>query len=512
MAEIIQTATFDRSTADEMTLLWVYNGLDCCLTHEIKQEILTHMTPEANLIYSFERGMQAPALEMMLRGVLIDQAEKYRHMTEFKEKIHRLEEILDQFAIAAWGQPLNPNSPKQVADLFYRHMRIPVITKRNKQTGKIVESTDREALEKIKAYFHAQPFVNLILAIKEYKKKLSVLRSGIDKDGRMRVSYNVAGTETGRWSSNKNAFGGGMNFQNVTEALRTIFIADEGMKMAYVDLDAAESKGVAYLSQDEAYIDACNSGDPHTIVCKMVWPNLAWTGNTAHDKSKVAEQPFYLHYSYRDMAKRGGHGTNYYGAPYTMARHLKVATEIMDDFQADYFDAFPGIPAWHKDIIKRVQTEGHITTPLGRRRIFFGRRTDDSTIREAIAFEPQSTIADSLNLGLWRVWKFAPWIRILGQVHDAILFQYPEEREAEAIDLVCKLLKVKVPIHGRTMVIGNGAEVGWTWAHFDKKEPLRIPNGMKSWNGNDDRTRTGSAKTSLLDIRFPGVHREPAKP
>jgi DNA polymerase I-like protein with 3'-5' exonuclease and polymerase domains len=233
----------------------------------------------------------------------------------------------------------------------------------------------------------------------------------------------------------------------------------------------------------------------------MVWRNLPWTGVLKHDKNEVAGQIFYMHFTYRDMAKRGGHGTNYYGQPFTMARHLKVETSVMEDFQEDYFTAFPGIPAWHGNIIRRVQLDGVITTPLQRKRIFFGRRTDDSTIREAIAFEPQSTIGDSLNLGLWRVWKHAPWIQLLGQVHDAILFQYPEEREAEALALVSKLLQVEIPIHGRIMVIPNEAQVGWNWKHYD---PLSNPDGIKKWNNEngDNRKRVGNPKASLLDFRF----------
>jgi DNA polymerase I-like protein with 3'-5' exonuclease and polymerase domains len=499
MAQIIQTADLDRDTLSESEKLWVYNGLDCCITYEVKEEVQTHMSPENLGTYNFEQALQAPALDMMLRGVLIDQQVRHEQITEFTSKAQKLESILEQFADAAWGQPLNAKSPKQIAEFFYDHMGLPLISKKNKQTGKVGPDTSREALEKLQVYFYAKPFVKLILGIKDSWKKVSTLRSGIDKDGRMRVSYNVAGTETGRWSSNKNCFGGGMNFQNLTEALRKMIIADPGMKMCYMDLEQAESRGVAYLSGDEDYIEACESGDLHSTVCQMVWPQLAWTGNLEHDKNKVAEQIFYLHYSYRDMAKRGGHGTNYYGTPFTMARHLKVTQEVMESFQDQYFTAFPGIPAWHQNVAERLQTQRAITTPLGRKRIFFGRPNDDSTLREAIAFEPQSTIADSLNLGLWRVWKHAPWIQLLGQVHDAILFQYPEEREAEALELVSKLLLVEISVHGRTLVIPNEAQVGWNWMHYD---PINNPDGIKKWKGNDDRIRSSSPKTSVLDIRL----------
>jgi DNA polymerase-1 len=502
MAQIIQTATFDRATASPSELLWVYNGLDCVLTYEIKQEMMKHLQPESQVIYNFERGLQAPALELMLRGVQVDPLAKMQHIQEFLQKIDKLEHILNQFSEAAWGRTLNPNSPKQVADFFYNHMKLPLVTARNKQTGKVGPDTSRAAMEKLSMYFYARPFINLILAIKEYKKKVATLRSGVDSDGKMRVSYNVAGTETGRWSSNKNAFGGGMNFQNLTEALRDIFTSDPGKKMCYMDLEQAESRGVAYLSKDEAYIEACEGGDLHTTVCRMVWRKLPWTGVLKHDKNAIAGQVFYMHFTYRDMAKRGGHGTNYYGQAFTMAKHLKVETGVMEEFQEDYFQAFPGIPEWHKNIISRVQLEGAITTPLQRKRIFFGRRTDDSTTREAIAFEPQATIGDSLNLGLWRVWKHGwPQVQILGQVHDAILFQYAEEIEAEAIASTSELLRVDIPIHGKVMVIPNEAQVGWNWKHYD---PLSNPDGIKNWNKEhgDDRKRTGNPKASLLDYKF----------
>jgi DNA polymerase I-like protein with 3'-5' exonuclease and polymerase domains len=498
---------------------WVYNGLDCCLTSEIASVLRPQVEadPSAKLIYTFERAMQAPSLEMTIRGVRVDPEAKAMAIADLQTKCHKIRTILDEFATAVWGTGLNPNSPKQLAAFFYDTLNLPPVMKRNKTTGKYGPSTDREALEKLWSYFYAKPFVNCILAFRDYNKKLGVLKTKIDPDGRMRAAYNVAGTETGRWSSSSNAFGTGSNFQNITEFLRPIFVADPGMKFAYIDLEQAESRAVAYISwavaqvlgelsdaDAEAYILGCEGHDLHTTVCQMVWQNLAWTGDLNTDRKEIAGQTFYRDYSYRDMAKRGGHGSNYYGQPPTMAMHLKVAKEVMERFQAGYFSAFPSIPYWHDATRTELQTKGQITTLMGRRRTFWGRRSDDATLRKAIAFNPQSSIGDIMNLGVYRLWR-ANIVQLLGQVHDAVWIQYPEAVEDEIIPKALELLTVSVPVRDRIMTIPCEADTGWNWGKFN---PASNPDGLQTYKSHDNRTRTklcdgsGSAR-SLLARRLP---------
>ena len=196
----------------------------------------------------------------------------------------------------------------------------------------------------------------------------------------------------------KNAFGGGTNNQNLTDEMREMFIPDEGKKLAYADLEQAESKAVARLSGDEAYIKACDSGDLHTFVSRMIWPGLGWDMNLKHDK-EIAEQQFYRHFSYRDMSKRGGHLTNYKGKPATMSHHLKITLDLATRFQNSYFQAFPGIPEWHGRVARDLATHSKMTTKLGFMRWFFGRLQDEATIREAVAFEPQVSGRDDPQRG-----------------------------------------------------------------------------------------------------------------
>jgi DNA polymerase I-like protein with 3'-5' exonuclease and polymerase domains len=120
-----------------------------------------------------------------------------------------------------------------------------------------------------------------ILALRDIAKKIGVLKTSIDPDGRMRTSYNIAGTTTGRFSSSLSDFGTGGNLQNLEERLRRPFVADPGMKFAYIDLEQAESRLVGAIEWnlfgDGRYLDACESGDLHTSVCRLAWTELPWT-------------------------------------------------------------------------------------------------------------------------------------------------------------------------------------------------------------------------------------------
>lgn len=286
----------------------VYNGLDCCITSEVLGALQQQFN-QSPIIYDFERALQAPALEMMLRGFRVDNIKRLDMIGSLQLRLSKLQNILDRYAYAVWDKPLNPNSPKQLIDFFYHKMKLPEQFSHKKGQTKL--STDREALEALELYFYARPIVACILAIRDLKKQLSVLETEIDSDMRMRTSYNIAGTETGRWSSSSSAYGVGTNLQNIARDLRIIFVSDPGMKLYGIDLEQAESREVGWLSGtilgDWSYLDACLSGDLHTTVARMAYPNLAWTGDAKKDRA-IAEQIVYRTYSYRDLSKKLGHG------------------------------------------------------------------------------------------------------------------------------------------------------------------------------------------------------------
>lgn len=476
---------------------WIYNALDCCVTLEVLEETLPQLNNLTAATYAFERALQGPILDMNTRGVLVDDERRWQVVRHYESQIAFLQTNFNTLVLEGVGvPPINWASPAQVGNLLYDVMGLPEVTKRGRRTA------DRDALEKLGVnYMMAEPLVNHILSMRDLGKKVGVLKTGIDPDGRMRTSYNIAGTRTGRLSSSFSEFGdSGTNFQNVEERLREIFIADHGKKLAYIDLEQAESRAVGALLWnlfgDPKYLDACESGDLHTYVCRLTNPALPWTGVLSTDK-ELAERPFYRQHSFRHMNKVLGHGSNYGGQPTTMEKHTKIPKDIIRAFQNTYFSAFPGLHMWHEWVEQTLKDDGMLISLTGRRRRFFGRRTEADTIREAIAFDPQGSVADLLNQGMLQVWR-SGICELLMQVHDAILIQYPQELEDEIVPMVKKMLKVPLELkHGRTLLIPSDAAVGWNWAKATKENP----DGMKKFKGHDDRIRTRNPPTSLLDRR-----------
>lgn len=501
-----------------------YCGLDCAVTWEVHAE-LNRLFNQPPAIYSFERALQGPYLEIMQRGFRVDQFARSEGCRDLTGRIAALQETLNEFAQACWGRPLNPRSPDQLKKFFYSELGLPEV--RISQKGERKVSTNREALEKLEeSYLHARPIISCILAIRDLGKQLSVLDTEIDSDGRFRTSYNIAGTETGRPSSSSNAFGTGGNTQNIAPSLRYIFVADPGWKLCVIDLEQVEARDVGWfcgvLFGDWRYLNACEAGDLHTANAKLTWKELPWTGEAKADR-KLAERPFYREFSYRDMAKRGGHLSNYMGTAWTMARVLKIPQAIADEFQQRYCrgkrdeTAYPCISDYWGWIAEQLQTTNCLTTPFGRERHFFGRPGDDTTLREAIAFLPQSTTADRMNLGLWRVWKHMPQIQLLAQTFDSITFQYREGDDGVIPEALARIkVELRAP-NGRSYVVPGEAKIGWNWGGavtarnqkdeeevrqargLSSKKPKRLnPDGLIKWRPGSPDLRSRS--TGLLGI------------
>lgn len=460
--------------------LWTYNGLDAMVTLEVLEALLPNLSNATEATYTFERDMQAPALDMMRRGIRVDFQERDRTVARLEQQLARLRHILDRIADAVWDAPLNPNSPAQLQSFFYKTLHISPVHIIDKGERRV--SVNREALEKISQYFWGAFPSKLILSSREHSKKISVLKMGVDPDGRFRASFNVGATETGRWSSSENVYGGGTNAQNITEELRRIFVSDPLHMLAYADLEQAESRVVAYTSNCPAYIDACESGDPHTTAAMIIWPALKWSKDPKENR-EIAEAPFYRHFTYRDMAKRGGHASNYRATPFTISKHLKIPLHVAEQFQHAYFSAFPEIRTWHQRVAQQVQLYNKLTTALGRERHFYGRPNDDATLREAIAYEPQSVVGDVLNMGLLRVWKEIPEAQLLAQVHDAILYQFLAN-DFSVVEHVAKAMCIPVQFGKRTMTIPVETAVGYNWSKEDPKKRLHAdgnPQGLRKY-------------------------------
>jgi DNA polymerase-1 len=489
---IIRTHEVDPESFDDWSQSQIYNGLDVAQTASIWHAISPQLDNQTRSTYEFSKSLQGPVLDMRLRGCLVDMARRDEVIDEFSELLDRLERDLDSIVLRGVGMSsFNWRSNPDLQRLFYDYLELPEVLKQGRPT------TDRGAREQLEVYPSATQIVRHINLMTELGDKISVLRTEIDPDGRIRTSYNIAGTGTGRFSSSLSEFGTGGNLQNVEESLRSIFIADPGYKFAKFDAKSGESFCVGAIEwnlfSDPHFLDACESGDPHTAVARLCWPTLAWTGDLQRDRA-IAEQPFYRHYSYRFTCKKLGHGSNYGGQPPTLSAQTRLDLEIVNAFQPKYFAAFPAHLMWHEWTKEQLKHSGILTTLTGRRRHFHGRRTDPKTFRQAIAFDPQGSLADIVNTAMLNIWRKNLAV-IMFQDHDAITFMYPEQTEDQIIPILKSNLLVPIELNnGRVLSIPYDCETGWNKGKYDA---VKNPDGLREFTGHDTRRR--SPKVPILD-------------
>lgn len=535
----LNSAELQRDKMIGMDALQAYNGLDCCLTFEIWESEFSDMesvkhSEQAKLVYGFERAMQGPSFTMSRRGVLVDKTWRGIVRSGLERELGVCDSRFQRLAEGVWDKPyedrnkvgkksegtlttfsLNYNSPDQLKQFFYEALQI--APRYTLDKGDMKVTTNREALEWIDENSkYGGIFARYIMKMRDLGKKIGVLKKKLSPDGRMRCSWNVAGTETGRWSSSEDPFGDGDNLQNWTKKMRRCVVADPGYKMFSIDYSQAESfvtGGVAFRDgRDKSYLTACRSGDLHTAVTRQIWTDLPWTGDPLQDR-QIAEQPYYFGLSYREVEKKLGHGTNYLGGAPHLAKITRTDKESILNFQTNYFAKFPGIKSYHMRQIARVQMERAVQTTFGRYRTFFGHPQDSGTHRKAVAFEPQSTVGDMLNLAMWLVWyELDEWgpskgpLQLLLQVHDNIVFQvpdHPEDPDNEAkqraiVDRVLELLRVELFFGSEVIVVPADVECGWNWS------PVKIDkanvDGLASWSRDRGDTRTRQSQPSLSGL------------
>lgn len=473
---------------------WIYNGLDCAVTLECLNSMLPELDNISGQTYGFSLDLQAPILQMNMRGLRVDLERRDQVVKEYGEILFKLAMQLERIVGDGIGYKLaNWRSPAQLMDLFYNVMGIPPVKKRG-ANGRWGPTVNRDALEQIQNnYFFAAPVIAHILAMRDIDKKITVLTTEIDPDGRIRSTFNIAGTDTGRLSSSLGDLGTGGNLQNIEKKLRSVFIADTGKKFANIDLAQADARNVGAICYEQfgadAYLNATESGDLHTTVCKLAWSGLDWGEDQGRWRA-IADGTGYRHLSYRDLAKKLGHGTNYYGQPRTMAKHTKVDVRGIEDFQKRYFSAFPEIRSWHNWTRETLETEGVITTLFGRRRHFWGRLNEDATLRKAIAHQGQSMTAEEINRAMLQVWRLHV-CQIMLQVHDSLVIQYPEEREDEVIRLVVPAMRSPLVLRGaREFCVPCDVQTGWNLGELKRDKAGNIvenPNGLDKYNGGDSR-------------------------
>ena len=240
------------------------------------------------------------------------------------------------------------------------------------------------------------------------------------------------------------------------------------MMFGNIDLAQADARNVGAiiwnLFNDSVYLDACESGDLHTSVARMCWPGLPWTDDAAYNKKVVAEQKVLPAPVLPRLLQEAGPRHQLPLDPSVSSKKTHIPSIIVEGFQNAYFRAFPRIPNWHEWCEQQVDGLGYIITPhFGRRRHFFGRKKDDSTYREAIAFAPQSMTADEIDTALVQLWRTGK-VQLLLQIHDALFFQFPIEQVDEIMPAALAACKVSMPLlRDREFTVPPDAQVGMNW-------------------------------------------------
>lgn len=448
-----------------------------------------------------------------------------------------------QKALKIYSEPFNPVSPTQKLQLFYSFFGSPdnisaegfffstpwlktygIHEHKTRNTkNEYTPAVDREALEKIikasyaddmrYAAYWAAPFAHVCLAISDLSKSLGFLKCKLEH-GLFKCSFGAV-TETGRLSSRQNAQGYGSNGQNVSPKLRHIFIAPPNEKFIVVDYAQIESRIVAAicfrLFGATNYLAMTECGDAHTLCSSMVWDDLPWPQDFTLDwtikhgpfpkdmlkaAKKLASEEFYRGKSRRDVSKTLGHGSNYLGKPPQMSKHSHIDIGLIEHYQTVYFATCPELPKWHRWVAEQVQTKGEITTMLGRTRRFFGRPNDDATIREAVAYEPQSVAADYCNralLRLHKLWlneKFPATIRL--SKHDELVVSCDEVLEEQVLTIMREQMEEKIILKApngltRDWFVPAEVESGWNLGRKSDSNPNGIGHPL------DGRKRVESA-------------------
>jgi DNA polymerase-1 len=371
----------------------------------------------------------------------------------------------------------NPDSDQQTTIALYTLLKLPKRTRHGKLR------VDEEALKDLLVYDRTG-LVSELLATNKAATIVRMLdRMKPGADGRLRTWLNPAGTETGRFSSAETFLEVSTNMQNLAKKVaakenkynvRQCIVPNEGETFIEADLSQAEARIVAALCNDEWLLErwADHDFDVHTCTAANIFDK---------SESDVSD-------SERHLGKTARHALNY-GMGWSRFMStvngdadltgVSITARDAKRIVAAYRLLHPRLANWWGRVAAALHSNGTLETVYGRRRTFFGRRSSirsgtgefSDTVKEAIAFVPQSTVADLLNRGLLRWWKqYDPKIgRLQLQIHDAILLGVPKERRIVATKLVTACLEEEIEINKTLLKIP--VDVKWSdesWADVHK--------------------------------------------
>ncbi len=403
-------------------------------------------------IYELEIFSSESLYRIERNGVMIDGALLATQSHELGGRIMELERQAHDLA----GQPFNLASPKQIGDIFFTKLGLPVV----KKTATGAPSTDEEVLEKLAEDY---PLPAKILEHRglsklkgTYTDKLAQLAH--PRTGRVHTHYAQAIAVTGRLSSND------PNLQNIPvktaegRRVREAFIAPPGSLIASADYSQIELRIMAHISGDEALINAFTNGiDVHRATAAEVF------GAKADEVSN--EQ--------RRYAKVINFGLIYGMSAFGLAKALSIDNTAAKNYIERYFARFAGVKTYMDETRLSAKSKGYVETVMGRRLYLpeinspNGPRRSGAE-RAAINAPMQGTAADLIKLSMNAVQREldakALKTKMIMQVHDELVFEVPADElewlRAEIPRIMASVAQLKVPLVAE---VGVGAN--WDQAH-----------------------------------------------
>ncbi len=432
-----------------------YSGEDSEMTLHLHQTLLPRVQADAGLRYVYEQ-IEMPVSLVLQRvertGVLIDAAVLARQSQDLAERMVALEQ--EAYGIA--GQPFNMGSPKQIGEILFGKLGLPV--KRKTATG--APSTDEEVLAELAADY---PLPARILAHRSlaklkgtYTDKLPLMVN--PATGRVHTNYAQAVAVTGRLSSND------PNLQNIPirtpegRRVREAFVAPPGHVIMSADYSQIELRIMAHISEDPALLRAFERGlDVHKATASEVF------GTPVEEVS--SEQ--------RRYAKVINFGLIYGMGAFGLANNLGIEQKAAKDFIDKYFVRFAGVKRYMDETRQMAKEKGYVETVFGRRlwlpEINSGNGPRKAGAeRQAINAPMQGTAADLIKLAMIAVQQAldaeARATRMVMQVHDELVLEVPEAELPWAREAIPRLMAgvaaLKVPLLAEVGVGPN-----WDQAH-----------------------------------------------
>ncbi|MDP2034047.1 MAG: DNA polymerase I [Polaromonas sp.] len=431
-----------------------YSCEDSDQTLDVHRVLWPQLQANEKLLFIYQLEMQSSeALYRIERnGVLIDAPMLATQSHELGQRILQLE--AEAYEIA--GQPFNLGSPKQLGEIFFDKLGMPVI----KKTPSGARSTDEEVLEKLAEDY---PLPAKLLEHRSlsklkgtYTDKLAQLAH--PRTGRVHTHYAQAVAVTGRLSSND------PNLQNIPvrtpegRRVREAFVAPSGSVIASADYSQIELRIMAHLSGDEALLRAFTDGlDVHKATAAEVF-------SVALDQVS-SEQ--------RRYAKVINFGLIYGMSSFGLARNLGIETRAAAAYIDKYFQRYPGVKNYMEQTVVFAQENHFVETVFGRR-LYLAEINGGSgprkkaAERQAINAPMQGTAADLIKLSMVKVQQVLDAeqraTKMIMQVHDELVFEVPEAEvewvRTEIPRLMAGVAELKVPLLAE---IGVGPN--WEQAH-----------------------------------------------